>query len=429
MSKKLFVYTMGCAMNVLDSEHMIADLKRHEGYEQTTDLKDADLILINTCSVREKPTQKLFSELGAFNRKRKSGSKIGVCGCTASHLGHDIIMRAPYVDFVLGARNVSKITQVLHEKGAVESSTSFDETSYDFHDYSTGIRSSINVSVGCNKACTYCIVPHTRGKEISISPHIILEQVKRSISKGAKEIMLLGQNVNSYGKDLKKRVDFSDLLNMVSDIDGVERIRFTSPHPLDMSDKFMMVFSSNPKVAKHMHMPLQSGSTRILKNMQRGYSKDSFLRKAQRLRELDTNITIGTDIIVGFPGETQDDFLDTIDVVERVGFEQIFSFVFSPRPLTKAASMTDLINKELAKERLNQLQTLYKNNLAQKKLSQVSKTLSMLVETHKDGNIYGKAQNHYSLLSTGGKELVGKLIDVEIVAIEDGFLQGKRLVS
>jgi len=236
MLKKLYIETLGCAMNVRDSEHIIAELTQKEGFTLTQDLEDADLILINTCSVREKPVHKLFSEIGQFQKRKKAGAKIGVCGCTASHLGEEIIKKAPYVSFVLGARNVSKISEVIHKEKAVEVDTSYDESTYAFSDFrSNPYKAMINISIGCDKKCTFCIVPHTRGEEISIPPELILQEVQKAASSGAKEIFLLGQNVNNYGRrfsDKNRKIDFTDLLKMVSEVEGVERIRFTSPHPL-----------------------------------------------------------------------------------------------------------------------------------------------------------------------------------------------------
>ncbi|MDN5105721.1 tRNA (N6-isopentenyl adenosine(37)-C2)-methylthiotransferase MiaB, partial [Aliarcobacter butzleri] len=350
-NKKLFIQTLGCQMNDTDSQHIQAELEKHKGYVTTQNIEDADLIIINTCSVRERPVQKLFSEIGQFNKKKKEGAKIGVCGCTASHLGQDIIKRAPYVDFVVGARNISKIKDVVDVKGAVEVSIDNDESTYEFSTAKTNkYRASVNISVGCDKKCTYCIVPSTRGEEISIPPEMIVEQVRKSVEQGAVEVMLLGQNVNSYGRrfsDKREKYTFTKLLQDVSKIDGLERIRFTSPHPLHMDDEFIEEFAKNPKISKCIHMPLQSGSTSVLKAMKRGYSKEWFLNRASKMRELVPNLRITTDIIVAFPGETQEDFLDTLDVVEQVKFDQIFNFKYSPRPGTEALNLKD---KELPDE-------------------------------------------------------------------------------
>ncbi|WP_292658186.1 tRNA (N6-isopentenyl adenosine(37)-C2)-methylthiotransferase MiaB, partial [Nitratifractor sp.] len=321
MSKKLYIETLGCAMNVRDTEHMIAELSRKEEYTLTEELSEADLIIINTCSVREKPVAKLFSEIGRFRQMRKEGAKIGVTGCTASHLGEEIIRRAPYVDFVLGARNVSKITKVLKQKHAVEVETDYDESTYPFGEYrSNPFKAMVNISIGCDKQCTFCIVPATRGEEISIPSRLILQEVKRAVESGAKEVILLGQNVNNYGRRFSAGEDevgnFTELLRRVSEVEGLERIRFQSPHPLHMDDEFLEEFAANPKICPQIHVPLQSGSTRLLKQMKRGYSREWFLDRCRKIREMVPGVAISTDIIVGFPGETEEDFAETMEVLE-----------------------------------------------------------------------------------------------------------------
>lgn len=413
-------------MNELDSSHIKSELEQYENYEQTNSISDADLILINTCSVRQKPVEKLFSELGAFNKVKKQGAKIGVCGCTASHLGADIFKKAPFVSFVLGARNVSKIKNVIHQEKAVEVDIDFDETTYNFAVSNVqNVRALINISVGCDKKCAFCIVPNTRGQEISIPSNIILNQVQKQVENGAKEIMLLGQNVNAYGKSLKEKIDFTDLLHKVSLVDGVERIRFTSPHPLHMDDKFMQEFSYNPKIVKHMHMPLQSGSSKILKLMKRGYSKEWFLEKAFKLKSLNPLTTIGTDIIVGFPQESQEDFESTLDVINQLHFEQIFSFKFSPRPFTKALDLTGHISDEISSKRLEALQNLHKEILKQNHINQIGKTLSCLIESTQDNKTFARANNYYSvILDKAYPELIGKTVDLKITAALKGSLQG-----
>ena len=418
-------------MNVRDSEHIVAELSTKEDFELTGSYEDADLILINTCSVREKPVQKLFSEIGHFNKRKKEGAKIGVCGCTASHLGDEIIKRAPYVDFVLGARNVSKITDVLHQKGAVEVDIDFDESNYAFSDFrNTPHKALINISIGCDKKCTFCIVPATRGDEISIPPELIVQEVTKAAKSGAREVMLLGQNVNNYGRkfsDGRKGIDFSDLLNMVSEVEEVERIRFTSPHPLHMDDKFLEVFASNPKICKSMHMPLQSGSSRILKEMKRGYSKEWFLDRAAKLRALVPDVHISTDVIVAFPGETEEDFEETMDVVEQVRFEQMFSFKYSPRPLTKAAEM-EQVDPEVASRRLKRLQDRQTEILDEISAAQMGKVFDVYFEELRSGGaVAGRSDNNFMVQVQGSEELLGKTVPVKITNPKRMVLYGEVL--
>ncbi|WP_279176875.1 tRNA (N6-isopentenyl adenosine(37)-C2)-methylthiotransferase MiaB [Campylobacter insulaenigrae] len=430
MSKKLFIQTLGCAMNVRDSEHMIAELKEKENYELTQDAKEADLILINTCSVREKPVHKLFSEVGSFEKIKKNGAKIGVCGCTASHLGNEIFKRAPNVDFVLGARNVSKITQAVNTPKFLGNDIDFDESNYAFADFRNSLyKTYINISIGCDKHCTYCIVPHTRGDEISIPFEIIKKEALKAVSNGAKEIFLLGQNVNNYGKrfsNAHKKIDFSDLLEELSEIDGLERIRFTSPHPLHMDDKFLEIFSRNPKICKSMHMPLQSGSSEILKAMKRGYTKEWYLDRALKLRSLCTNVSISTDIIVAFPGESDEDFEDTMDVLEKVRFEQIFSFKYSKRPLTKAATMPNQIPDDVASKRLSILQSRHTEILDEIVAKQQGKIFEVLFEElRSDGNIAGRSDNNFLIQVKGSEELLGQTQKVKITNPKRMVLYGE----
>lgn len=430
MSKKLFIETLGCAMNSRDSEHIIAQLSEKESYELCDDLTTADLILINTCSVREKPVSKLFSELGVFKKKRKEGAKIGVCGCTASHLGEEIIKRAPYVSFVLGARNVSKITDVLHKDKAVEIDINYDESEFAFDDFRTSpYKAFINISMGCDKSCTYCIVPKTRGEEISIPDELIIREATRAANSGAKEIFLLGQNVNNYGRRFSgehEKVNFSELLRRLSKIDGLERIRFTSPHPFHMDDEFIEEFASNPKICKSMHMPLQSGSTKVLKDMKRGYSKEWFLNRVEKLRSVCPEVSISTDIIVAFPGESDEDFEDTLDVMRKVRFDQIFSFKYSPRPETEAQHFTNTIDDDIASNRLTTLQNLHTEILDEINATSLGKTYKVYFEDlNKDYFVSGRSDNNIVVKVKGSDELLGEFRDVKITAIGRTILTGE----
>jgi len=418
---KLYIETFGCQMNVKDSEHIIAELSPF--YSTTQNPKEADLIIINTCSVREKPVQKLFSELGALY-KINPNAKFGVCGCTASHMGEEIIKRAPYVSFVLGARNISRIREVVNKEKAVITDINYDDTTYVFKNiHKNPYKDFVNIMVGCDKKCTFCIVPKTRGKELSIPMDLILKQVENLANEGVKEITLLGQNVNTYGKRFSvphPKVDFTDLLREVSKIEGIERIRFTSPHPLHADDKFLDEFANNPKICKHIHFPLQSGSTKILKAMKRGYSKEWFLNRTSIIRQI-PDVSISTDIIVGFPGESEEDFKDTLEVVEKVRFEQIFSFVYSPRPLTEAAEFENQIPKEIAKKRLYKLQELHSQILDEISKNQIGKVYKVLVEELG----MGKSDNFFTVKLDKDPNLLGKIVDVKITEANKHTLKGK----
>ena len=417
-------------MNVRDSEHMIAELNEKDDYVLTDDSKEADLILINTCSVREKPVQKLFSELGVFNKIKKEGAKIGVCGCTASHLGKDIIKRAPYVSFVLGARNVSKISEVLYKDKAVEIDINYDESDFAFKDFrSSPYKAYINISIGCDKSCTFCIVPKTRGDEISIPTDLILKECQKAVDSGAKELFLLGQNVNNYGRRFSgehEKVNFTELLRRISKIEGLKRIRFTSPHPFHMDDEFLEEFANNPKICKSMHMPLQSGSSKVLKDMKRGYTKEWFLNRVNKLKEMVPDVSLSTDIIVAFPGESDEDFLDTLDVVRQVEFEQMFSFKYSPRPLTEAAEFTNVVDEEVGSERLSTLQELHNEILDKNVKKQLGKTYEVYFEELRaDGYVAGRSDNNYLVKVKGSEELLRTLAEVKITGVGRASLVGE----
>jgi len=429
--KKLFIETLGCAMNVRDSEHIIAELNKKENYELTNNIQEADLIIINTCSVREKPVSKLFSEIGQFKKVKKKGAKIGVAGCTASHLGDEIIKKAPVVDFVLGARNVSKITQVIHKKGAVEIDTSYDESTYMFGDYrSNPYKAMVNISIGCDKGCTFCIVPVTRGEEISIPSNLIINEVEKAVKSGAKEVTLLGQNVNNYGRRFSVEdsgaKNFTQLLRDVSKVEGLERIRFSSPHPLHMDDEFLKEFAKNPKICKQIHVPLQSGSTKLLKEMKRGYTKDWFLNRCEKIRKLVPNATISTDIIVGFPGESEEDFADTMEVLEKVRFDALFSFKYSPRPHTPAATYANQVEPSIASKRLQTLQARHKEIQKEIMDSQVGSVVEVLFEELKvDGKVAGRSDEGRLVIVKGSEELLGSILPVKITSANITMLHGE----
>ncbi|WP_272493783.1 tRNA (N6-isopentenyl adenosine(37)-C2)-methylthiotransferase MiaB [Helicobacter colisuis] len=438
MNKKLYIETLGCAMNERDSEHIIAELEEKENYTLTKNPKEADLILINTCSVREKPEKKLFSEIGQYAKIKKEDAKIGICGCTASHLGDEILKKSKAVNFVLGARNVSKISQILHKDRVAWVDIDYDDSTYVFSSkHNSTLKGMINISIGCDKQCTYCIVPHTRGNEISIPADLILKEAKKLVDNGTKEILLLGQNVNNYGRRFSndhRKINFTQLLNEISQINGLERIRFTSPHPLHMDDEFINEFATNPKVCKAIHMPLQSGSTKILQKMKRGYSKEWFLDRVAKMRSLIPELSIGTDIIVGFPTESEEDFLDTLDVLEKVRFDTLYSFIYSTRPHTQAATWLDngeiqLLDEETAKNRLIILKDKHKEILAQENAKQLGKIHPVLFESYDEENLLleGRSDTNKLIRVKAGRNLIGEICNVKISEIKGAQLIGELL--
>lgn len=427
--KTIYIETFGCAMNHKDSENILNELK--DEYTQTQDSENADLIIINTCSVRERPVHKLFSELGGLNKRKKEGAKIGVAGCTASHLGKDIIKRARYVDFVLGARNVSKIKEVVNKKGAVEIDVNYDDSLYSFGDGEvTNFRKSINISIGCDKSCTFCIVPHTRGTEISIPTQLILDEVQKGVEQGAKEFLLLGQNVNNYGRRFSsehKKIDFTQLLKDVTAISGVERIRFTSPHPLHMDDEFIDEFANNPKIAKSIHVPAQSGSTKLLKEMKRGYTKEWFLNRIEKIRNSVEDVSISTDIIVGFPNETDEDFEETMDILEKAKFEQLFSFKYSPRPMTEAENFENQVSDEVASARLKRLQSRHLEIIGELAKYRLGKTYSVFfdIADENSGCLIGRNSEGLVIKTKGDISLLGTFQNVKITESNRTLAKGE----
>ena len=409
-------------MNAKDSEHIIAELS--DKYTITNTPKEADLIILNTCAVRQKPVQKLFSHLGAL-KKENPKAQFGVCGCVASYMKEKITKKAPYVSFVLGARNISKIKEAINKK-IVFVDTNYDNTTYTFRNFRKNrFKDSINITIGCDKECSFCIVPKTRGKELSIPIDIILKKIQELAKDGVKEIILLGQNVNSYGKRFSiphKKVNFTTLLREVSHISGIERIRFTSPHPLHIDEEFLDEFANNPKICKHIHLPLQSGSNKILKQMKRGYTKEWFLNICNLIRQI-PDVSITTDIIVGFPGENEEDFKETLDVVKKVRFEQIFGFVYSPRPLTKASTFSNQIDKQVAKNRLYTLQKLHEKIIDETSKKQIGKVHKVLIEE----NGIGKSDNFFTVKIEPNNKYLGKIVDVKITKANKHTLIGEVL--
>lgn len=413
--QSVYIRTFGCQMNEYDTQKLYKILEKD--YQPVDAPEKADLVLINTCSVRDKPEQKLYSILGelkGIRRDSKPDMMVGVCGCVAQQEGENIIKHGRGVDFVFGTHNLSLVPSLiqLRKNGAppqvaVDYREEWEDLPLGFAEVDPTrngqkqhVTAFISISRGCNKNCTYCIVPTTRGPEVSRTMEEIEREVKIAVHRGSKEIVLLGQTVNSYGRDLSPRVSFVELLDRVGAIDGVERIRFTSPHPQEVRQDFIDCVVSNPKVCRHIHMPLQSGSDAILKSMNRNYRREKYLSIIAKLKERVPDMAITTDIIVGFPGETEKDFEETLEIMDIVGFENSYSFAFSSRPGTPAAEMQELLSHEEKLERLQRLQAKQEEITSQKLDSWVGREVEVLIDNvnqHRDGCFQGRISQNFML--------------------------------
>ena len=368
--KKVYVRTFGCQMNEYDSDKMVDVLRANDGYERTEDVKEADLILFNTCSVREKAQEKVFSDLGRVRHLKEANPNvmIGVGGCVASQEGKVIISRAPYVDIVFGPQTIHRLPSLLKERrkvGKAQVDISFPEVEK-FDNLPTPITTSqsamVSIMEGCSKYCTFCVVPYTRGEEISRPFQDVLVEVATLAAQGVKEITLLGQNVNAYRYEQESEViEFATLLDHVSDIPGLERIRFSTSHPKEFSAALIASYRKLPKLVDHVHLPVQSGSNKILEAMKRGYTREEYLNIIKDLKAARGSVSISSDFIVGFPGETDADFEDTMSLVDEVDFDGSYSFMYSPRPGTPAAGLTEHVPLNIKKERLSRLQKKIKS--------------------------------------------------------------------
>lgn len=410
----VYIRTYGCQMNEYDTQKLYKILEKE--YRPVESPDQADLVLINTCSVRDKPEQKLYSVLGEMKEIKSSrpNMMVGVCGCVAQQEGENILKRGRGVDFVFGTHNLSLVPSLiqLRRNGAppqvaVDYREEWEELPLGFAEndptrngQKQHVTAFISISRGCNKNCTYCIVPTTRGPEVSRALDEILREVRIAVHRGSKEIVLLGQTVNSYGRDLSPRVSFVHLLDRVAEIDGVERIRFTSPHPQEVRQDFIDCVVSNPKVARHIHMPLQSGSNSILKAMNRNYRREKYLSIIEALKQRVPDMAITTDIIVGFPGETQADFEQTLEVMDIVQFDNSYSFAFSSRPGTEAAAMTEMMTHQEKLERLQVLQARQEQITSARLQAWVGREAEVLVDNHNmhsEGCMQGRISQNFML--------------------------------
>lgn len=388
MSEKRLCYikTFGCQMNEHDSEMMLEVLKSIEYHPVDTPLK-ADLILLNTCSIREKAEQKAYSTLGRFKRLKEKNPFliIGVGGCMAQQEGEKLFQRAPYINMVFGTQTINRLPELLQtvekkRNKVVDNSLDGLDFLPRIHKIPTRVKAYVSIMQGCNNYCSYCVVPYVRGKERSRCKEDILWEIRFLAESGVREITLLGQNVNSYGKDLNKRDEFSSLLSLINEVEGIERIRFITSHPKDLSPQLINSFKALEKLCEHIHLPVQSGSTSVLKKMNRHYTREEYLEKVDKLRQTSPEISITSDVIVGFPGETEEEFEETLSLLEKVGFDDLFSFKYSDRPQAKASILTDKVEEAVKAERLLRLQNFQKKYTLMKNKRLEGREVEVLVE-------------------------------------------------
>jgi tRNA-2-methylthio-N6-dimethylallyladenosine synthase len=435
MSKTFYLETFGCQMNAHDSEKVVGTLEQ-EGYTQVTEETAADLILYNTCSIRDKAEQKVFHRLNEYKRMQGEGKRFGVLGCVAQQEGQRIFERAPYVSLVAGSASYRNLPEMLRRLEAGERRvTGLDDRQTDetfdteFTARSNPHRGYITIIEGCDKFCAYCVVPYTRGKERSRSSASVLAEAQRIASLGYTEIQLLGQNVNSY-RDPSSRRSFAELLVAVSDVNGIERVRFTTSHPRDFTKDIVDAIDSHPALCNHIHLPVQSGSTDVLRAMQREYTREWYLERIQWTKDANRDISLTTDIIVGFPGETDRDFEETITLLGAVGYDGVFGFKYSPRPNTPAIHMHDSIADEVKAQRLailNDRQREIQRANYQRHLDQV---LEVMVEGHNTarGQVIGRSsQNKTVNFTCDQMPAIGSYVDVRVSKIFPNSLVGEAV--
>ena len=452
MSKKVYIRSFGCQMNEYDASKMADVMHAAEGYEPTTDPEQADLILFNTCSVREKAQEKVFSDLGRVKHLKARGVLIGVGGCVASQEGAAILDRAPYVDVVFGPQTLHRLPQLLAQRqaqGRAQVDISFPEIEKFDHlppAKVDGASAFVSIMEGCSKYCSYCVVPYTRGEEVSRPFDDVLVEVAGLADQGVKEVTLLGQNVNGYrgkmGRDAKgtaEIADFALLLDCVHEIPGIARIRYTTSHPNEFGPRLIEAYGRLPKLVNHLHLPVQHGSDRILMAMKRGYTALQYKSSIKKLRLVRPDISLSTDFIVGFPGETEDDHQKSLQLIEQIGFDASFSFVFSPRPGTPAANLADATPQDLKLKRLQQLQALIETNVQRISAKRVGTLQTILVEgpSRRPGpsgaaELMGRTECNRIVNFDGGPQsarLVGQMLELRISQALPHSLRGEVLTA
>ncbi len=440
MAKKLYIQTHGCQMNEYDSKKMGDVLKASHGMELTGNPEHADVLLLNTCSIREKAQEKVFSQLGRWRliKQKRPNIVIGVGGCVASQEGEALQKRAPYVDMVFGPQTLHRLPQLLEEVQKNRSSVidiSFPQIEkFDAlpEPRAEGPKAYVSIMEGCSNYCTFCIVPYTRGEEISRPLDDIVSEVSALADQGVREVNLLGQNVNAYQGDMEENgyADLAILIHYIAAIDGIDRIRFTTSHPVEFSDSLIDAYAEIPALVNHLHLPVQSGSNRILARMKRGHTRDDYIEKIQKLRTIRPHISLSSDFIIGFPGETDDDFEKTMELIETIGFDQSFSFIYSRRPGTPAAEIEDNVPMEIKKQRLNRLQATITEMAANISQGMVGSTQTVLVEgvSKKDSlQLRGRTENNRVVNFTAHPNLTGQFVDVLITEALPNSLQGRMV--
>lgn len=432
------INTFGCQMNARDSEKLLGILEQIGFVE--SDSEEADFVLYNTCTVRDNANQKVYGRLGSLNRlkKKNPGMLIALCGCMMQEKAvvEKIRKSYPFVDVIFGTHNIFKLAELLYErmqgrKMVVDIWESTEdiveelpaERKYPF-------KSGVNIMYGCNNFCSYCIVPYVRGRERSRKPEDILAEIRRLVADGVMEIMLLGQNVNSYGKTLEQPMTFAALLREVDQIEGLERIRFMTSHPKDLSEDLILAMNECRHVCSHLHLPLQSGSTRILNEMNRRYTKEQYLELVDRIREAVPHISLTTDIIVGFPGETEADFSETLDVVRTVRYDSAFTFIYSKRTGTPAAAMEDQVPEAVVKDRFDRLLKEVQAISAEvcgKDVQTVQKVLAESIDDHQAGYLTGRLSNNMTVHFPGTPDEIGRIVDVYLNESRGFYYMGNRV--
>lgn len=438
---KVYIQTHGCQMNEYDSSKMADVLMASHQLEKTQNPEEADVILMNTCSIREKAQEKVFSELGRFRELKEKNPHliIGVGGCVASQEGKAILKRAPYVDMVFGPQTLHRLGEMVSEVKSKQKpivDISFPEIEkFDRmpEPRAEGISAYVSIMEGCSKYCSFCVVPYTRGEEISRPLDDVLAEIVSLAEQGVRELHLLGQNVNDYrGPTHDGQIaDLAALIQLASAIEGILRIRFTTSHPVAFSNNLIQAYAEIPALANHLHLPVQSGSDRILAAMKRGYTALEYKSKIRRLRKVRPNISISSDFIIGFPGETNADFEDTMNLIHEIGFDNSFSFIYSPRPGTPAAQLPDNVSMEVKKQRLKILQdriVLNTKEISEKMVGTVETVLITGPSKKDPSKLSGRTENYRVVNFEGDNRLIGKLIPMEITQAMPNSLRGKPLL-